>query len=260
MPEEPAEPWMAERALRGLSRPADRPSHHTVGGRGYGVPPVRPVGPVTSHPRRGCQCVSSQSWGVDSADLGSIDGLAEAALAGDRGLLRRRDCLGLRRTSEGATESVRRAPESGMDLNAAESAACSESFVDRAEVGRTLGAEVTPPDGSLVSQLMTDDDLAVIEATAEALLRRRYSLGTDTFATAHAAADDQVGDHLNDVLCDITHEVPEVVVLLRAAAEEGSSGAAEALARLSLRLCRRRLGGSAAPGKTETSPSHALKH
>jgi hypothetical protein len=56
-------------------------------------------------------------------------------------------------------------------------------------------------------------------------------VGVRLLCAAQAEADDDVGDHLNDVLWDGVNATPEIVALLRTAADQGEPGAAEAIAR-----------------------------
>jgi HEAT repeat protein len=116
-----------------------------------------------------------------------------------------------------------------MTREEALAAALSTSWSDRAaaatELARQLDAEVEPT----LHLLLTDQDAAVVEAAAAGLLERGDQYGIGLFCLVHREADDQVGDHLNDVLRDAVNATPEIVALLRTAAEQDQPGAVDVL-------------------------------
>ena len=103
-----------------------------------------------------------------------------------------------------------------MDIGEARRAANSTLFEERAAAGRVLAA--SDADAAIVRQLLDDQDLAVIEATAEALIERRDTLGFAALLAGLANADDQVANTLLWILWPAQHKyglpVPGIVANL----------------------------------------------
>lgn len=103
----------------------------------------------------------------------------------------------------------------GMDLGVAKEAAGSSIWEELAEAA---GALVEMDEGqalSVVDDLLSDSDLGVVRAAAESLLQRGDVRSASRFTKAYAKADDQIGDHKNDVLGPATVSQPRIVVSLR---------------------------------------------
>lgn len=116
-------------------------------------------------------------------------------------------------------------------LRAAESPDCDQRVEAAQELSRHVGDSVA--DGAL-ARLLADDNLAVIEAAGDALLRQRNQQAATLFLTAYAAADDEAGDYMNDLIDPLWRgEGVPVVDLCRAVLRDGNAqaqaGAAELL-------------------------------
>ena len=87
-----------------------------------------------------------------------------------------------------------------VNRNDAMAAAVSASWEDRASAARRLAESLDDQTRDLLDQLLTDQDVAVAQAAAAALLMRGDALAVAVFARAYVRADDQLGDSFNDVL------------------------------------------------------------
>lgn len=121
-----------------------------------------------------------------------------------------------------------------MDLGAAIEAARSPAWEERAEAARVL-AEVNDDRAlSVVDDLLNDENLAVVKATAESLLQRGDPRSVSRFTKAYANVDDQAGDHMNDVLGPAIVSQPRLVASLRVLAQRDDAGARKVLDWLNL--------------------------
>ena len=116
-----------------------------------------------------------------------------------------------------------------MNRQEAKSAALSPDWDQRAEAASILGATAADDVADLILRLLWDDeDLAVVDGAAEALLNRADEAGVRFFCIAYAEADDQLGDHLNDSLLRVRQD-SRLLALFRRDAAMGQPGAIEAL-------------------------------
>jgi len=109
-------------------------------------------------------------------------------------------------------------------------AAVSASWEDRASAARLLAGDPDDISMGLMDRLLADEDLAVAEAAAAALLGQADSQAVAQFTSAYLSADDQLGDHFNDVLVVAVQVNPGIVAILERLSRAQDAGAQEALA------------------------------
>jgi len=119
--------------------------------------------------------------------------------------------------------------DSGVDRAEALVASTSEDWSDRAAAAKVLALSIDEETKPVLLQLLLNqEDTAVVQAAAEALLARCDDSGINLFCIAYAKADDELGDHLNDSLLAVPQQ-PENIRLIRDAAQKGMPGAIRAL-------------------------------
>ncbi|CAL9619225.1 hypothetical protein SUDANB99_05780 [Streptomyces sp. enrichment culture] len=98
----------------------------------------------------------------------------------------------------------------------------SPSWAVRAAAGRRLAVAAREPGVAPVLHrlLLDDQDTAVTQETAEALLERWDVHGLRLVLAALAVADDDTGDHIDSALHNICHQSREDEARLRALASE----------------------------------------
>jgi HEAT repeat protein len=121
-----------------------------------------------------------------------------------------------------------------MDRDDALIAAGSPDWARRADAGSALARAGVPDDEELLLTLLLDENLAVSDATAMALLQRADEFGMRLFVLAAVRADDQTGDELLARLEPVWKgEMVPVQELLRALAfgedPEAAQGARDVL-------------------------------
>lgn len=108
----------------------------------------------------------------------------------------------------------------------------SEDFKRRAEAAQELVKYTDQVAERCIERLLDDPNTAVIEAAVEALLRQRDTRCAALLLAAYARADDQVGDHMNDVVRELWEgegvPVPDLclAVLQEVTDEQAKVGAA----------------------------------
>jgi HEAT repeat protein len=81
----------------------------------------------------------------------------------------------------------------------------SDSWEERAAAGRELASEDDLAARTITRRLLDDPDLAVIEATADALIRRGDSAGLELVLSRLATAEDQVANTLLWIIWPAAH-------------------------------------------------------
>ena len=117
-----------------------------------------------------------------------------------------------------------------MNRDEALRAASNHDWSVRASAVQTLVDELDEAESSALATLLCDENLAVIQAAAQALLGRGDSPALTLFTDAYNSAVPQSGDVLNDVLRSAQHEHPEAIDGLEEVAASGDDGARAALA------------------------------
>ncbi len=92
-----------------------------------------------------------------------------------------------------------------VDGTGAHERAESDSWEERAAAGRELASEDDPAEKAIIRRLLDDPNLAVIEATADALIRRGDSAGLELVLSRLATADDQVANTLLWIIWPAAH-------------------------------------------------------
>jgi hypothetical protein len=115
-----------------------------------------------------------------------------------------------------------------VEPDAAERVALSASWEDRAHAARVLAERSESSD--LVDTLLFDPNLAVAVSAAEGLLTRADEQAVKQFTSAYVRADDQLGDHFNDVLRVAVHTNPDILRTLQTLSDDGDLGARMGLA------------------------------
>jgi len=115
-----------------------------------------------------------------------------------------------------------------VEPDAAERAALSASWEDRAHAARVLAER--PESSDLVDRLLLDPDLAVAASAAEGLLTRADEQAVEQFTSAYVRAEDQRGDHFNDVLRVAVQRNPDILRTLERLSEDSDLGARMTLA------------------------------
>lgn len=131
-------------------------------------------------------------------------------------------------------------------------AATSPNWEHRMAAAETLAA-TADIDHDVMLRLLTDDEnTAVIQAAAVALLKRRDLIGVRLFLEASAEMDDDSGNHLNDALWSVPIESrAEVAELMLDAGRDGFEGADDAASRLGPIEPRPRIAANHSPAADE---------
>lgn len=120
-----------------------------------------------------------------------------------------------------------------MDSRKTQRAAESEDWIGWHATALRLGAATDPEAREMQRRLLRDDDLAVIEAMAESLVRSQDVGSVALVCEASVTESDQIGDTLNMVLLPLwksgAADVPRLLVAVTAthdgAAKEGARAA-----------------------------------
>lgn len=113
-----------------------------------------------------------------------------------------------------------------MDLSEMQRAVASRDWEERRAAALRLGGETGPDARQLQRQLLRDDDLGVIDAMAESLVRSGDVASAALVCEALVTESDQVGDSLNMVLLPLWKSGAVDVPKLLVAVAEDHEGAA----------------------------------